>query len=174
MKTTTNKISRRKFISNAVATSAGLTIIPSHVVSGLGHKAPSDRLNIAGIGIGGRGYINLRNVETENIVSLCDVDWDYAANTFKRWPMAKQYKDYRRMLDEQKDIDAVVIATPDHSHALPAALAMRMGKHVFLQAPLTHSIYEARLLVDNAVRYRVSTQMGNQGKSDKGIRRICV
>ncbi len=153
--------------------SAGITILPSHVVSGLGHKAPSDKLNIAGIGIGGRGYNNLRNVETENIVALCDVDQDYASNSFKRWPMAKQYSDYRIMLEQQKDINAVVIATPDHSHALPAVLAMREGKHVFLQSPLSHSIYESRLLADTANRYNVATQMGIQGNSDEGIRRIC-
>ncbi len=167
-----NRISRRTFISSAATVSAGLVVVPSHVVAGLGHKAPSDKLNIAGIGIGGRGYNNLRNVETENIVALCDVDWDYAANTFKRWPMAKQYKDFRVMLEQQKDIDAVVIATPDHTHALPAAMAMRQGKHVFLQAPLSHSIYEARLLADTASRYEVATQMGIQGNSDEGIRRI--
>ena len=101
----TNAISRRAFISGAAATTAGITFLPSHVIAGLGHKAPSDKLNIAGIGVGGRGYINLRNVESENIVALCDVDHNYAANTFKRWPMARQYSDYRLMLEQQKDID---------------------------------------------------------------------
>jgi predicted dehydrogenase len=173
MDTKINMISRRAFIAGAATAAAGFTILPSHVVAGLGHKPPSDKLNIAGIGVGGYGYINLRNVETENIVALCDVDWDLAGTTFKRWPMAKQHRDYRVMLDQQKDIDAVIIATPDHSHALPAVLAMRGGKHVFLQTPLTHSIYESRLLADNARRYGVATQMGNQGNSGEGIRRIC-
>ncbi len=166
-------ISRRTFIAGAATASAGFVVLPSHVIAGLGHKAPSDKLNIAGIGIGGRGYINLRNVETENIVALCDVDSDYAGNTFKRWPMAKKYTDYRVMLEQQNDINAVVIATPDHSHALPAVLAMRQGKHVFLQSPLTHSVFESRLLANTASRYNVATQMGIQGNSDEGIRRIC-
>lgn len=166
-------ISRRAFIAGAATASAAITVLPPHVIAGLGHKAPSDKLNIAGIGVGGYGYINLRNLETENIVALCDVDWDLASNTFKRWPMAKQHRDYRVMLDQQKDIDAVVIATPDHSHALPAVLAMRQGKHVFLQTPLAHTIYESRLLADTALRYGVSTQMGNQGNSGDDIRRIC-
>lgn len=169
----TNAISRRAFISGATAATAGFTLLPAHVIGGLGYKAPSDKLNIAGIGIGGRGYNNLRHVETENIVALCDVDHDYAANSFKRWPTARQYSDYRLMLEQQPDIDAVIIATPDHSHALPAVLAMRAGKHVFLQTPLSHSIYEARLLADTAKRYGVVTQMGNQGNSGEGIRRIC-
>jgi predicted dehydrogenase len=169
-----NKLSRRKFIGSSTLATAGLTILPSQVISGLGHKSPSDKLNIAGIGVGGYGYTNLRHMETENIVALCDVDWDYAGNnSFKRWPMAKTYKDYRVMFEEQKDIDAVMIATPDHSHALPALMAMRGKKHVFLQNPLAHSIYEARILKDTAKRYKVATQMGNQGNSDEGIRRIC-
>ena len=169
----TERISRRDFIASAATASAGFVILPSHVVSGFGYKAPSDKLNIAGIGVGGQGYNNLRNIETENIVALCDVDQDYASNTFKRWPMASKYSDYRIMLEQQKDIDAVMIATPDHSHALPAVLAMRGGKHVFLQSPLSHSVYESRLLRDTAKRYGVSTQMGNQGNSGEGIRQMC-
>jgi len=101
-------ISRRKFIAATATTVAGTTILPSTVIAGLGHKPPSDKLNIAGIGVGGKGYTNLRNMETENIVALCDVDWSYAGkNSFKRWPLAKKYKDYREMFDLQKDIDAV-------------------------------------------------------------------
>lgn len=168
------EVPRRAFIKLNATAAAGFTILPSYVISGLGHKAPGDKLNIAGIGVGGQGYTNLRNMETENIVALCDVDWEYAGNnSFKRWPMAKTYKDYRLMFEQQKDIDAVVIATPDHSHALPALMAIREKKHVFLQTPLTHSIYEARVLNDAAKRYGVATQMGNQGDSDDGIRRIC-
>jgi len=151
----------------------GLTILPAGVIAGLGHKQPSDKLNIAGIGIGGQGYSNLRHMETENIVALCDVDGDYAANSFKRWPMATVYKDFRVMFDQQKDIDAVMIATPDHTHALPALRAIRDKKHVFLQSPLTHSVYESRILNDAAKRYGVATQMGNQSNSADGVRRIC-
>ncbi|MFV0267813.1 MAG: Gfo/Idh/MocA family protein, partial [Draconibacterium sp.] len=113
-------------------------------------------------------------METENIVALCDVDSEYAGrNSFRRWYRARQYKDYRVMLEEQKDIDAVMIATPDHSHALPALIAMRQGVHVYLQKPLTHSVYESRIMTETAQRYGVATQMGNQGNSADGIRQIC-
>lgn len=168
-----NAFSRRNFIAAAATATAGFSILPSHVIAGLGHKLPGNKLNIAGIGVGGHGYTTLRHMEDENIVALCDVDWDYAGNTFKRWPKAKTYKDYRVMFEQQKDIDAVMIATPDHSHALPAVLAMREAKHVFLQTPLAHSVYESRLLNETAQRYQVATQMGNQGNSGDDIRRIC-
>lgn len=167
-------VSRRKFIGTAAAGFAGVTLVPSNVIAGLGHKAPSDKLNIAGIGVGGMGYTNLLHMETENIVALCDVDSEYAGrNSFRRWYRARQYKDYRVMLEEQKDIDAVMIATPDHSHALPALIAMRQGVHVYLQKPLTHSVYESRIMTETAQRYGVATQMGNQGNSADGIRQIC-
>lgn len=140
----------------------------------MGYVPPSDKLNIAGIGVGGMGFNNLTNMATENIVALCDVDWNYAErNSFRKWPNAPKYQDYRVMFDKQKDIDAVMIATPDHSHALAALLAMRAGKHVYLQKPLTHSVYESRVLTETAQRYGVATQMGNQGNSGEGIRRIC-
>lgn len=169
-----SKITRRKFIGTISVAIAGATILPSKVIAGLGHKPPSDKLNIAGIGVGGKGYTNLRNMETENIVALCDVDWDYAGkNSFKRWPLAKKYTDFREMFDTQKDIDAVMIATPDHTHALPAIFAMREGMHAFVQKPLTHSVYESRILRETASRYQVATQMGNQGNSAEGIRQIC-
>ncbi|WP_321368722.1 Gfo/Idh/MocA family oxidoreductase [uncultured Draconibacterium sp.] len=169
-----SNLSRRKFIGTTATGVAAATILPSNVIAGLGHKAPSDKLNIAGIGVGGKGFTNLKFMETENIVALCDVDWDYAGrNAFERWYRAKQYKDFRVMLEEQKDIDAVMIATPDHTHALPALMAMREGKHVFLQKPLTHSVYESRIMTETAKRYGVATQMGNQGNSADGIRQIC-
>jgi len=169
-----NSVSRRSFIGSAATFAAGITILPSNVIAGLGHKPPSDKLNIAGIGVGGMGFTNLRNMETENIVALCDVDWDYAGkNAFKRWAQAKKFMDYREMFDQQKDIDAVMIATADHTHALPAVLAMREGKHVYVQKPLTHSVYESRVLKETAERYGVATQMGNQGNSGEGIRQIC-
>jgi len=167
-------LSRRKFIANTSAGIAGATILPSHVIAGLGHRPPSDKLNIAGIGVGGKGFTNLKYMETENIVALCDVDWDYAGrNAFPRWYRAKQYKDYREMFEQQKDIDAVMIATSDHTHALPALMAMRQGMHAFVQKPLTHSVYESRILAETAQRYGVATQMGNQGNSSDGIRQIC-
>ena len=166
--------SRRQFIRSSVGTVAGITILPSHVVSGLGHRPPSDKLNIAGIGVGGMGYNNLKRMETENIVALCDVDWRYAnRNSFREWPVAPRYKDFREMFEKQKNIEAVMIATPDHTHALPALMAMRQGIHVYLQKPLTHSVYESRVLTETAKKYGVATQMGNQGNSGEGIRQIC-
>lgn len=169
-----NIVSRRNFIVKTATAAAGITILPSNVIAGFGYKPPSDKLNIAGIGVGGMGHNNLRNMETENIVALCDVDWKYAdRNSFKRWPLAKKYKDYREMFETQKNIDAVLIATPDHTHALPAVMAMREGHHVYVQKPLTHSVYESRVLRETAKKYDVATQMGNQGNSDEGIRLIC-
>lgn len=167
-------MSRRRFLETTAITTAAVTILPSKVIGGLGYKAPSDKLNIAGIGVGGMGFNNLSNMETENIVALCDVDWKYAGrNSFRKWPLAAKYQDYREMFDKQKNIDAVMIATPDHSHALPALIAMKHGYHVYLQKPLTHSVYESRILAETAVRYGVATQMGNQGNSGEGIRKIC-
>jgi hypothetical protein len=169
-----NNLSRRKFLATTAGAAAAFTILPSNVVSGLGHKAPSDKLNIAAIGIGGMGHTNLNNLKSENIVALCDVDWAYADGTFKDFPSAKKYWDWRKMYDEIKDsIDAVVVATADHSHALVAANAMALGKHVYCQKPLTHSVYESRLLTKLAAKQKVATQMGNQGSSDEGVRLTC-
>lgn len=171
MKHKSTPISRRSFIGKTGAVAAGLTIIPSSVVSGLGYTPPSDKLNIAGIGIGGMGNSNLSQLaKTENIVAVCDVDWGYAAGAFKNYPNAKKYWDYRKMYDEMgKSIDAVVIATADHTHAVTAANAIDMGKHVYLQKPLTHTVYESRLLTKLAAKNRVATQMGNQGASAEGV-----
>lgn len=171
---TSKKISRRGFISSAGKAAAGFTIVPSYVVSGLGHTTPSDKLNIAGVGIGGMGRNNLANVaKTENIVALCDVDWNEATlKVFKTYPKAGQFKDYRVMLDTRKDIDAVIIATSDHTHAVISMEAMRRGKHVFTQKPLTHTVYEARALAKAAKQYKVATQMGNQGQASDGPRRL--
>ncbi len=173
-KKTPKIISRRGFIGKSSAVLAGLTIVPSNVISGLGHIAPSDKLNIAGIGVGGVGKRNLANVApTENIVALCDVDWEgRAASAFKTYPNANRYKDYRVMLDTQKDIDAVIIATPDHTHAVISMEAMRRGKHTFTQKPLTHTVHEARVLRAAAKKYKVATQMGNQGQASDSARRL--
>ncbi len=174
MRETHPPINRRKFIGSTSAAFFGFSILPNHVIAGLGHRAPSDKLNIAGIGVGGIGYTNLKSMELENIVALCDVDENYALrNSYREWPTAPQYKDYRVMFEKQNDIDAVVIATPDHSHALPALIAMRNGIHVYLQQPLTHSVFESRILAETAEKYEVSTQMGNQGNSGEGFRLIC-
>lgn len=163
------KVSRRNFISSTAVAAAGFSIVPRHAIAGLGHVAPSDKLNIAGIGIGGKGKVNLKNMPNQNIVALCDVDWKYADPVFKTYPKAKKYKDFRRMLEKRKDIDAVVIATPDHSHTVSAAAAMQMGKHVYLQKPLTHSVWESRYLTQLATKTGVVTQMGNEGHSSDSV-----
>ena len=161
--------SRRGFIGTTATAVAGFSVIPSQAVAGLGHTPPSDKLNIAGIGIGGKGKVNLRNMPGQNIVALCDVDWNYASPVFETYPNAKKWKDYRKMLNEQKDIDAVVIATPDHTHAVSAAAAMELGKNVYLQKPLTHSVWESRYLTDLAKKTGVVTQMGNEGHSSDSV-----
>ncbi|MBL4559873.1 MAG: Gfo/Idh/MocA family oxidoreductase [Labilibaculum sp.] len=163
-------LSRRAFVGKTLVATAGFTIVPSFAVSGLGYKAPSDKLNIAAIGIGGMGFSNLKQMETENIVGLCDVDWKYSDRVFKHYPKAKKYKDFRKMYDEMdKSIDAVVVATADHTHAIVAAQAISMGKHVYVQKPLTHTVYESRLLTNLADKYKVATSMGNQGASGEGV-----
>ena len=168
------QISRRRFIGMS-ATAAGLfTIVPSFAVSGLGYTAPSDKLNIAGIGIGGKGRVNLNNMKSENIVALCDIDSEYAKGCFEDFPNAKRFVDYRKMFDQMgKSIDAVVIATPDHTHAVCAMAAMQLGKHVYVQKPLTHSVYESRVLLEASRRYKVVTQMGNEGHSGVEVSEVC-
>jgi len=165
-------VSRRAFLGTAATAAAGITILPSNVIAGLGHKAPSDKLNIVGVGVGGMGFANLKNLESENIIGLCDVDWRYTGGNgvFDRFPKAKKYKDWRKMYDEMgDDFDAVVIATADHTHAITAAHAITMGKHVYVQKPLTHTVYESRLLTKLADKYKVATSMGNQGSSGEGV-----
>lgn len=167
------RISRRRFVGGTAVTAAAFTIVPRAVLGGAGQTPPSEKLNLAGIGIGGMGAANLSQCEAENIVALCDVDDGYAAKTFERYPRARRYKDYREMFDRQKDIDAVIIATPDHSHAVIGMEAIRRGKHIYLQKPLAHSIHEARELTKAAQHQGVQTQMGNQGHSSEAIRRMC-
>ncbi len=165
---------RRKFLGTTVTALAGITVVPSHVIAGLGYRPPSDKLNIAGIGVGGSGYLNLKRMETENIVALCDVDAEYAGrNSFREWDTVPRYTDFRLLFEKEKNIDGVMIATPDHTHALPALTAMRLGKHVYLETPLTHSVFESRILATTALRSGVATQMAIQGNSGNGIREIC-
>ncbi len=170
-------VSRRNFIKGTALASAGFTIVPNFTVSGLGYTAPSDMVNLATVGIGGVGRTKTRRmVEGGNarVVAIADVDWKYAANAFGDHPDAKKYWDWRKMFDEMgNDIDAVVVATPDHSHAIVAATAMTMGKHVYVEKPLTHSVSESRLLTQLAEKYGVATQMGNQGSSSEDIRKVC-
>ena len=168
-------ITRRGFIKSTSAVAAGFMIVPSNAIAGLGHKAPSDKLNIAGIGIGGMGRGNLERMAGENIVALCDVDWGVGKNNvpkvFETYPKAAKYHDWRKMFDEKaKDIDAILVATSDHNHAGPSAHGITLGKHVYCQKPMTHSVYESRLLTKLAAKYKVATQMGNQGSSAEGVR----
>ena len=149
-------------------------ILPRHVLGGKGYTSPSDKLNIAGVGVRkwGMGSGNLSSCETDNIVALCDVDHKLSAETFNKYPKAKVYKDFRVMLETQKDIDAVIVATPDHTHAIISMMSIKLGKHVFCQKPLTHTVYEARVITETARKYKVQTQMGNQGRSSEEIRRL--
>ncbi|WP_165043696.1 Gfo/Idh/MocA family protein [Dysgonomonas sp. ZJ709] len=170
------EMSRRKFLSVAATGVAGLTILPSFTVSGLGHMAPSDKLYIAKLGCGGMGAADLEclvNTPRKNavIAYLCDVDGRMAAGAQKKFPKAPLYEDWRELYEkEHKNFDAVCISTPDHNHAIQAFGAMRMGKHVYLQKPLSHDIYEARILTDAAKKYKVVTQMGDQGNSCDGMK----
>ena len=163
-------MSRREFVARTSVAAAGLTILPSGIISAKGRTAPSDKLNIAGIGVGGMGFANLKRMETENIIGLCDVDLKYSQRVFDHYPKAKVYQDYRNMYDELgKSIDAVVVATSDHTHAIVAADAMTNGWHAYVQKPLTHSAYESRLLTKLADKYQLATSMGNQGSSGEGV-----
>lgn len=164
-------MNRRNFTKTLSAASL-FQIVPGYVVGANGQTPPSGKLNIAGIGVGGMGGGDLSNVAGENIVAICDVDHAYAAGTIKRYPGAKLYTDYREMLEKEKGIDAVMIATPDHTHAVIAAAAMRAGKHVYCQKPLTHDVQEARTLARIAKESKVCTQMGVQYHSGEGIRLI--
>ena len=207
-------LSRRQFVGAVGASAALFTIVPRNVLGGPGYMAPSDMVNVAGIGVGGMGQRNLMSLKTPDamldrwkkaeeeektsteeltpqqkerrerrrrwrqpkdlasIYAICDVDLEYAKKTIESYPKAKVFQDYRKMLDEEKEIDAVVIATPDHTHAVIAMYAMKMGKHVYCQKPLTRTIHEARLLAKTAKETGVVTQMGNQGHATEGARLI--
>jgi predicted dehydrogenase len=165
--------SRRSFIKKA-GLGLGILILPRHVLGGKGFLAPSDRVTLAGIGVGGMGYNDVTGCHQTGMVDvgfLCDVDDRRAAKAREQFPKATYYKDWRVMLEkEHKNIDAITISTPDHNHAAPALAAMALGKHVYVQKPLTKDIFEARVLTLAAERYKVVTQMGNQGASGDGVR----
>ena len=168
--------SRRNFLKKGLTAAAGLYIVPRHVLGGKGYTAPSDKLIIASVGIGGKGESDINyffDTGKADIAVLCDVDDRRAANTRIKFPSAKYYKDYRQMLEkEHKHIDAVSVSTPDHMHAVIGMAAMQLGKHVYIQKPLAHDIYEVRMLTEAATRYKVVTQMGNQGASGDGVRQL--
>ncbi|MEC3905668.1 Gfo/Idh/MocA family oxidoreductase [Tamlana sp. 2201CG12-4] len=168
------KNNRRSFIKKSATAAIGISIIPRHVM-GQGFIPPSDKLNIAVIGGGGKGYsdaVNAWNKGASNITAICDVDWNSASKAFKKFPKAKKYKDFRKLFDQVKDFDAVTVSTPDHTHAVITMAAIKMGKHVYVQKPLTHNIYEARMLTKAANEYKIVSQMGNQGASGLGVKQM--
>jgi predicted dehydrogenase len=168
-----SNVSRRGFLSSAAAGAAAFTIVPSHVLGGSGGQAPSNKLNIAAIGAGGRAAGDIGSCSSENIVALCDVDDRSAAGTFKKYPKAAKYKDFRKMLDkEDKNIDAVIVATPDHVHAVATMAAIKRGKHVYCEKPLAHCIYEVRKVTEAARKAGVATQLGNQGQASESTRLV--
>ena len=165
-------ISRRNFMG-AMAATAAFTVVPRHVLGGRGRTAPSDKLNVACIGVGGMGGSDVSQMRAENIIALCDVDWKHAAGTFERHPSAKKYRDFRKMLDaEGNNIDAVTVSTPDNIHAVAAMAAIKMGKHVYCQKPLAHDIYEVRKLTEAAREHNVMTQMGIQIHAEPAVKRV--
>ena len=171
-------ISRRSFLKTGSVAALGLAVAPDTLLGKEKKKKTPQPLNrklkILGVGIGGRGAADLAEMETEEIIGLCDVDWNYAKHIFEKYPNAKRYKDYRVMFDELLDeADAVVVATADHTHAVIAAQAIAAGKHVYVEKPLTLTVYESRLLTKLAAKYNVATQMGNQGASNEGVRKMC-
>ena len=174
-----SKLSRRAFLAATTTTAAalGASVIAQPNTARVVPKkySPNDKLNIAAIGAGGKGMSDLMGCHKlgENIVALCDVDWNSAGQAFNELPDAKKFKDYREMLEKMPEIDACTISTPDHTHAPAAYMAMNMGKHVYTQKPLTHTVAEARLLAKTAKETGVVTQMGNQGNSGDGVRDLC-
>jgi len=165
-----NTLSRRTFLGRGATLASAFMIAPRHVLGGPNQIPPSEKLNVAGIGCGGQAMDDLGQLSYEaNIVALADVDWERGKNAFRRWPDAAKYKDFRVMLEkEAKRIDAVLVATPDHTHAVAAMAAMQLGKHVYVEKPVAHEIAEVRALMQAAKQYRVVTQMGNQGHSFPG------
>jgi predicted dehydrogenase len=156
-------MNRRQFLGSAAAVAA-FTIVPRHVLGGARQVPPSEKLNIACIGVGGQGASDIQSVSTENIVAMCDVDWGkHTAASFDKHPTAKKYRDFRKMLEaEDKNIDAVTVSTPDNLHAVASMMAVKMGKHVYCEKPLCHDIYEVRQLTEAARKKGVMTQMGTQ------------
>ena len=172
-----NTLLRRSFLAGSLGAlgAAGISSFQVRAMTPAKSRprSPNDRLNIAAIGVGGKGFSDVMTCDTENITALCDVDWNSAADAFNRFPHAKRYKDFRKMLEECKEIEAVTISTPDHFHAIAAIRCMEMGKHVYVQKPLSHTVHEARMLRETAHRYGVATQMGNQGAATVQHRELC-
>lgn len=177
MKTHSRSLTRRGFLRNTAATFATVSVVPSYVLGLRGQTPPSEKLNVAGIGVGGQGAGDIQNIYRSgraNIVALCDVDSRHSSRTFSEFPKAKAFKDFRKMLDEiGQEIDAVMVATPDHTHAVAVVRAIKMGKHVYCEKPLARSIHEVRAIMKAAQEHKVVTQLGNQGHSFETIRTFC-
>ncbi|MFH1716637.1 MAG: Gfo/Idh/MocA family oxidoreductase [Planctomycetota bacterium] len=164
------QLTRRGFLRNAAWGASSLVILQNS--RSVWSAQANEKLNIAGIGIAGRGAADVEGVASENLVALCDVDEKHAAQTFEKHPGARRYKDFRKMLDEmQSKIDAVVIGTPDHTHASAGVMAMKLGKHCYCEKPLTHSVYEARVMAQIAKEKNLVTQMGTQIHAGGNYRR---
>ena len=172
-RTANTSLTRRQFLRGAALSATAFMVVPGSVLGLRGATSPNGKLNLAGIGIGGQGAHDLGQMESENIVALCDVDKNYAGRIFKKYSKAQQFTDYRQMLDQMKDLDGVVVATPDHHHAFAAMEAIKRGKHVYCEKPLTHSVWEARHLAQAAHEAKVATQMGDQGQASEDTRRLC-
>jgi hypothetical protein len=166
-------LTRRQFLRGAAFSATAFMIVRGGVLGLRGAPSANAKLNLAGIGAAGQAAHDLGQMESENIVALCDVDKAHAAGSFKKYAQAQQFTDYRRMLDEVKNIDAVVVATPDHHHAFATMEALRRGKPVYCEKPLTHSVWEARHVANAAREAKVATQMGNQGQASENTRRLC-
>ena len=167
-KVTRLPMTRRSFLSSSAIAATAFSVVPRHVL-GAGEASPSAKLNIAGIGVGGMGAGNLEALKSQNIVALCDVDPNHAAKTFKKYPNAKTYTDYREMLEQQKDIDAVLIATPDHTHAVISMAAMKAGKHVYCQKPLTHDVLRSTALGGGGEGVQGGDPDGHPGPLDRQL-----
>ena len=169
--------SRRRFIGGAAASIAAFTIVPRHCLARSGQTPPSEKIRMAAIGVGGQGGSDLKDFQKTNlaeVVALCDVDLERSAPTYKLFPDAKPFKDYRRMFDAiENDVDAVLVATPDHFHAVAAMAALERRKHVYCEKPMAHSVYEVRRMMKTAAENKVITQLGNQGHSFDSIRTFC-
>jgi predicted dehydrogenase len=167
-------IKRRAFLKSAAATAAAAAIVPRVAVAGSGETPPSEKLNLAFIGAGGRARANLGGLKNENVVALCDVDLAQAKQSFAEHSKARQFRDFRRMLDDvEKQVDAVVVSTPDHTHAVAVIAALERGKHVYCEKPLAHTVAEVRAMRAAAGKAGVVTQLGNQGHSYDHIRVFC-
>lgn len=165
------KVSRRRFLGSS-SLALPFFIAPATILGGPAGVSPANKLNIGVIGAGGRGADDIEELKSENIAAICDVDWDRAAATFAKYPKAPKYRDFRVMLEKESGLDAVLVATPDHVHAVATMTALKLKKHVYCEKPLTRTVFEARAIARAAREARVATQMGNQGMAFEGNRII--